>query len=600
MNFVPVISQRFMLFTLPPTIARRGPRQGDAANHRGLSLAGGGLTLPLMTRRTFVIVVFGATAMVMALRLFALADTEPRYDQAFFAWWVRLLVESNHFWPHGTGDIGFFQALKADSGSLLHQLFRNLYNKPTSVFTILPLGIISGLSALFGDSYRFQTIVSIVWATLLLPVLATYGMWGRGSDHSRPAVGLTAMILATINPTLFWFSPLGVHNFGIVGLTVALAATEARLGARIRGEQARHGRSLETAAHLIGCFSHWTNPFLLPAAALGAKFLATKGIGRRIRMLFDYIPTVAVLVLCLMPLIVVEINRPLEDRTHSLSTVAHLTNVANVTQLLQAGISGISLWFEMAAETFTLPGSILAQAGLALMWRRGVRSPALLAATHLALFAVMPGFAGASLRVFPYLIPILCIGFAETLAAIAAWRLVPALGVAALVLSLQIPSVLFLDQFRQARPHFSEFYYRGDGELRPMITEMDKMIPTEGVLLSWSYGLYVVHEALREGPPIPLSLDGLWLRYQQGDMGAYLKGRAPITARRVFLVTEDSEQAALSPPMAERLPALLGPEGLGLIRHPRLIPLAHWHLTTSSPGDTTLWEVVEDKENAGG
>lgn len=546
-----------------------------------------------MTRRTLILAICAATVATAVVRLLVLSMIEPRYDQAFFAWWVRLLVESEHFWPRSLPGEGLLLALKTDTGSFLHQLFRNLYNKPTSVLTLVPLSVMSGAVTAVENSYATQTVVSILWSTLLLPLLGSFGAWGRGTGPTRYGTGLLALALAALNPSLFWFAPLGIHNFGIVGLAAAVAATEARLGGLARGDRSRQTVAIEAGFHLLAYFSHWTNAFLLPPAALTARLLTGRNLRRGVEAALGYLPILAVVGLALAPLIAVEFFRPVEDQTHSLATVTKLTTAADTSQLLHSLLGGSQKWVEMAGQTFTWPGTAGALAGLVLMWRRGIRSPALVVLVHFAFYVVMPGFSGAGLRVFPYVIPLLCLGLAELVLALAIRWKAAALALVALNLAQQMPPLAIPSRAEAALPHLWDFYYRGQGELRPMIREMDQLVPKDGVLLSWSYGLYCVHEALRGGPPIASVLDGLWLRHTQGTLAAYLAGRPRITARRVFLITEDNEQAELSPVLAETLPILLGTQGLDLIRRPRLVPLGHWRLTTSSPGDTTLWEVIE-------
>lgn len=543
-----------------------------------------------MTRRTLLLVLGAVTLAVSAWRLAVLAETEPRYDQAFFAWWLRLLAESSHILPVGTADSGWLQALKADEGSLLHQLLRNLYNKPTSLLTLLPIGVMGAVTT-FLPSYQAQTAVSILWAGLLLPIVGGFGWWGRGAGPVRHATGLVAMGLVALNPTLFWVSPLGIHNFGLVGLMAALAATEARLGRLARGESSPSGT--EAGIHLLAYFSHWTNAFLLPAAALASRWAAASP-GRRVRAATGYLPVLLVVGLSLTPLVAVEALRPAEDHTHSLLAVARMTTQPGSGSLLHALTEGSRAWLSSGAETLSWPGLITALAGVGMLWRRGIRSPALLILVHFALYAVMPGFHGASHRVFPYVIAPLCLGLAEVLVSLFQWRRLAALALAALAAAPLLPVFAGPPQMAQARPEFWRFYYQGQGELRPMIAEMEQLVPPDGVLLSWSYGILVVHGALRSGPPIPVALDGLWLRHDQRRLKAYLESKPPVAAKRLFLATEDAEITRLSPPMAETLPALLGPEGLDLRRQPRLAKVAQWHLTGSSPGDVTLWEVLDD------
>ncbi|MBI3445512.1 MAG: hypothetical protein HY055_09155 [Magnetospirillum sp.] len=549
-----------------------------------------------MSRRILLLLILAATLLVAAARLSALVLVEPRYDQAFFAWWVRSLVDAPHFWPHALPGDSLFEALKTDTGSVLHQLFRNIYNKPTSLLTLVPLAVVRAGAVLAGESYLTQTAISIMWACLLLPLLGSFGWWGRRAGAHPHGIALLALTLAAVNPVLFWFSPLGIHNFGIVGLVAAVAATEARLGARTRGEPPSCRRKTEIGLHLLALYSHWTTAFLLPASALATRWLAGGTWRQRWRLVLGYAPVPAILGLSLAPLLALEFFRPAEGQVHSLAAVTRMTNVAEAGQLAASMLAGARIWLGMAKDGLGPAGTLGALLGLGLLWRRGVRGPALVVLIHFALFLAMPGFSGAGLRLFPYALPFLCLGLAQLLIGLAGrgirWR-----GAAALLLAVhltgQIPPLLSSARAEAALPKMWAFYYRGQSELRPMIRDMDAAIGTDGVLLSWSYGTYCVHEALREGPPMAAVLDGLWLRHTQGSLDAYLARRPVIRGGRVFLVTEDWELAQQSPPLTEILPVVLGPKGLGLRVHPRLVPVAHWALTTSTPGDTTLWEVLE-------
>lgn len=550
-------------------------------------------------RRRWAWAVFLFSVLVTAIRLWSLASVEPRYDQAFYAWWVRELADAGHVLPRALPGEGMADALKGDVDSVVHQLLRNVYNKPTAVLTLVPVALMWAVVKSVGFSYAALSMTSIVVASLLLPLLALFPMDGGKGSGSRPGMGApAAMILAALNPYLFWVSPEGVHNFGMVALVAALAVTQARMLGRTT-------ERVEVLVHGCALFCHWTNLFLLPLIGFASRLFDWNFRERRLSSAFRYGLWMAVIGGMLSPLLVIEYFRSAEAQVHSLGTVLNLT-VGGDGTFWRRLVSGGEAWLRTGLQSFGPPGMVGALAGLILLWRGGIRIPLMLVGLHFAAYLVLPGFVGASWRVFAYVVPVLCLGLGGLLVHLmrseTLWRRAAGLLLLAGHLAVQVPPLVAPSRAAAAMPEFWDLYYRGQGELRPMYGEVEALLPRGSVLLSWSYDHYCVYQALR-GPDrvdirMPTTVESLWTRRLLGNMDSFIARRRDLalesqSGQSVFLLTEDHEETPASAGFQDILRETLGAGGLNLRRDPRMMLVRRWTLTTSSPGNSTLWEIVE-------
>lgn len=571
-----------------------------------------------MTRRTFVFVILAVIA-VAGWRLERLAGIEPRYDQEFFGWWVKSLVTADHLLPAPRPGSSLRDRLEGDPQSAAHQLLRNIFNKPTSVFTLVPLAVMSAAAVVTGATMPVVTGVGILGATAVLLVLALYPLWrppGPG-DGNAAAVGLGAAVLAATLPYLDWFSALGVHNFGMTGLMAAVALSSAALAAPRPIERDSAPRPMErdsaprpsrrqwgllAAGQTLALYSHWTDVFLLVPATLAVLLLA-----RRWRDVAIYGAIAAILLSPLVPLLGIEMLRSAADKSHSLGTVTTMVFDQSTHGLVGEMAERARDWWNGAVALVSLPGLGLGLAGLVWMAAFGRQPlPLALVATHLALYCGMSGFSGAHARVWPYALPLLCLGIAQ--GTVAAWHARQrvlrwgAAGLAAGHLAICLPALGREDVLAERLPEFWEAYFRGQGELRVLAESLRDRVGADGVLLSWGYDIPMLVDLYAPRPVAdPSPVDGLALRVRTGELRHYLdlRGqRLPPGAPLYFaveLATNNAEAAKSTPSvpaLEDALTSVLGPAGFGLSGRARLGEPVVWHLLSGASRDVTLYRVT--------
>lgn len=564
----------------------------------------------MLRARTFWLLpaVLALTLAVAAWRIQALSMMEPRVDQAFFAWWMKNLALADHFWPQRMPGESLLTALQGDSGSALHHLLRNLYNKPTSVLTLAPVAALWLVAKLGGSAYHLQAAAGIVAGCLALPALGLFPWWGPGGLREKRnadvALGLLALILAAASFYLTLFSPFGIHNFGIASLIAAVAATQAWINKRRAGEHGGYG--LMACLQLLALFSHWTNVFLLPPATFLAIWLSPLPHWRaRFALSLRWSAIMAVVALAVLPFLLVEDGRGSDSQTHSLGTVVQLYAVIKEPGgLLLSLAHGARLWLLDAAGMFSALGFVLALVGLTLLWRRAIRLPLILLAAHFLVYSAMPGFSDAHLRTFPYVLPLLCLGLAATLCEITLLIRGGAGKAAAAVLAaahlwVQWPALHSWREIETLHPDAWDFYYRGQGEVRALVSDLNAALPDGALLLTWPYDLNFAAISLgdmeKRGVVIPSAMDGLWLRHELGALNQWLSmRRVDLSGHEpIFLAVDDQSDLPSPAELERRMSILLGDTGLGLRRQAKLVSVREWAMTSAAPTHTILYQVVE-------
>jgi len=191
----------------------------------------------------------------------------------------------------------------------------------------------------------------------------------------------------------------------------------------------------------------------------------------------------------------------------------------------------------------------------------------------------MPSFSGSSDRVSSYVLPLLCLGAAwVTVVAVAVMlRLRPtgqrpgaAAATAAVVALVLLPIHGAVEAPRLSQPRsvkdWGEFL-AVQGHWRPMVAEIEAMIPPGGVLVPWDYGHSHMFRSLsarvRRDMHVTRPLATMLARWGEGTLKRYIARRGlsldPAAAMFV-LVPGDMAPAAL----ADGLSAVFGAEGFGL------------------------------------
>jgi hypothetical protein len=485
-------------------------------------------------------------------RYAALRTLEPREDQAAFAHWVKDLKSADHFLPHRQPGESWRTALEADHASFLNRYLIRIYNRPHWGLGSVGLFIVYLLSFVAGDSYAAQVAISMLASAGVLIVLGLCPSWLQRRDSAAAdtaggdgAVGVVALLLAGTAAYLHFFSALGMHNFGILALTAAVAFVSS--GTRHADARANWTPVLLAAgATCVAIYSHWTNVFLLPPAlAAQFAFFGQRSWRRRVR---DTLIFTAIVGVSVVP-IGVFIMAGRSAAAASDFSYAGFTAVSAPT-LIRSALSGAVSWFSAGASMFSAPGLACALAGLVLLARaRREVLPLLIVGAHWLAWTIMPGFRESWLRTYPYVLPLFCLGAAFLLVSafrgelrdVLRWPLPTQAVRAAAVVLITVHAVTqarVLSSSTELRriPEAWATFSRGQGRMRPMVREIDARLPVTSTLLTWNYPLQDLYVTLSERGAkdvvVPPALNAMWTRYQSGGLQDYLARRRPALSCR--------------------------------------------------------------------
>jgi len=553
---------------------------------------------------------------VFAFRLHALADLEPRIDQAGFSHWVRDLVDADHFVPDPRARGTWIGALEADRESFVHQIAIRIYNVHHLAFNLIPLAIDVGISSVSGDDYRTQVAISLLGSVCVLLALGSFPFWlAPGSARHSPDrgdggravlgqdawIGLASALTAGSALYLHHYAAFGVHNFGIAALIAATGATS-----RLLTSRAGMGFAVAAASAVLAIYTHWTNLLLLPpATVLALAATAEWDLSKRARVAVRYAAIVGAWVAPVVFLAVaLDTGR---------SDLVYVTSDDPAATGLFAILARAAGWFGAGATLFSWPGLVLGLVGIAAAYRvQRLRLPAMILLIHFLLWSVFPGIADKWLRTYLYAVPLLALGVGNALvlafqvaapdrAGLHGRGSVPGArflmpGAAVLLaswhLAVQIPGLVSDARARARLPEFWDDYRRGQGTLTPMIAEIEAAVPKGSVLLTWGYPLQDLLASLGDSPlsvEVPPALDSMWMRYREGGLEDYVRRRS-VTLRRdapLFLVVGGGVSHA---ELEVALGGVLG-DGFELAPAFRIDPLRSWDTDVGVYGRVSLYRV---------
>ncbi len=580
---------------------------------------------PAVGKRTFLTGIIVFAALIFMWRVLVFGDLEPRGDQAFFAWWVQGLEAADHIVPRVAEGEALFDALARDETGFLTQLLRPLYNATTDLFKILSILILYVAAEIFGGAFSVHVATSVLASAALVLVLGAFPLWygrpGDGADKSGEdtITGLAALVLGAGALYLHAFSGLGLHNFGVLFLIAAVAGSTRILnGWAAERPGPINWRSVGGLMLFQGLalYAYKTNLFLLPpATALSILLFSGAGLRRKLVCLGVYILIVAALVVPLAPLMFVEASKP-EFAKDSFSATAI------VGQILSGGIGAMiaplgklgAEWFQMAGELYSVPGLIAGLWGLGLMaWRDKVFLPLSVVISHFAAWCLIPLFAATSLRTYLYVLPFFVLGGAYLLVTVGvelrraaaelnrdyltmAGTTVLAAVLLAVHLASQIPGLVSKEKLADFLPRAWAFYFTGQGELRPMVAEIERTLPPDAVLMTWGYGLQFLFRNLKDPATqvfVPPALGALMLRHRSGLLRDHIERRRLSIAAgaSVYLLVDHRFDLVDRQTAAHGAGVVLGPEGFAIPGSAKLVEVAHWPLQSSWPGEATLYQL---------
>jgi len=587
--------------------------------------------LPLR-RAGLLLLMVAFAALVYWYRLELFGDMEPRSDQAFFVWWVRGMVDADHFLPLAANGEGWYEALTADTSSFLNQLLRPLYNAPTVFFQILTVVIHYLVAVMLGSDFYVHVGLSVFAnaATILLVMTAPW--WPVAGDPLaartgwRLAASVLAGVLVATSAHLHSFVPLGHHNFGVLMLVAAAAyngcVTAPLVGDSSAGEK-RKGYLMWLLLQGCAIYAYKTNLFVLPLAT--AIWILTRrglGAGHRVRLLLGYCVVMAILVLPFLPLLASQFVRPEFSRAANFLGVAAIGGDSGLLAYATSWAARAVNWFEAGAQYFSTPGFIAGLAGLVLLsGRNGNRFPLIVVAAHFLVWSSISLVAETGYRTYLYVIPFLAVGHAYLAVAAFAgfggapflratgriWpRALSLLGSGFMLVHLagQAPVLTDNSRIENKFPVAWHTYFRGQGELRPMITDVQRRLPDGAVLLTWGYGLqYLYRTFRREGASISVipALHALALREDAGLLKSHLRHRRlriDETAAVYLLVDRVRDNVDINT-VRGALTNILGPAGFGWSENWTLEKLKRWEFRSFWPKDVTMYRVWPRSRSSG-
>ncbi len=552
---------------------------------------------------------------VIAVTVFRYANypnLQPRMDQASFTVWLQDLIEAPRLFPLVEGHESFQSALMRDENSSLNILLRRIYVVHDHVFVMLSLAWFAIWSMFLGWELAGQIAISVLSGTLAIAVVA-WLPWVRrpgantGEDPSR-AAWISAAIFAfgAVNGYLSFFSALGVHNVGLLGLAFAVLATQSWLW-RWQADD-RLWPTLRMVATLaiaqsVAYYTHYTSVFLLPlATVLIIAFAPQRRKAAKIRALTAFIA--AGIVSALPFLIVVLVARP--------ETATDQDAFSRLIWILsQEGYSAADLqlrivrWWSTMADYGSPTTLFLGLGGcLFLALREKAALPAALILVHFLASLWLPGFSQFN-RTGSYALLILVLGagwFAVVCAgmAITAWKPGERSKAAVIgsLLAFLIVSHASTETQRIADPHrisgWRHLLLHPGDDVR-FVREVEALVPRQSALLPWDYRLrYAIRvqsQRLRGETRTLRPFESFIRELETGNLKSYAK-------KHGLHIPTDSPIYLLVPSQFEpRLFALagpiFGPDGLQAREEVKLqrVKTLIWKRSLSPSGELGLYVI---------
>lgn len=244
--------------------------------------------------------------------------------------------------------------------------------------------------------------------------------------------------------------------------------------------------------------------------------------------------------------------------------------------------------------------------GLIALARNGIILPFCIIVAHYLAWCFVPIFAGVAFRTYPYLIPFLALGAAYfIISAFKSTSNLPlnnkvlaliASGLLLAHISTQIPDLRSKTLMKNSLPEFWASYYTGQGELRPVISEIEKILPTNATLLTWGYGLKFLYRDLKTNDldvDLPV-LNALMLRQNVGLLKSHIKKRhlAFPSKAPIYILVDHEIDHINRQTLRLKVSALLGPNGFSISENADIENIAMWQLKSSWPRNVTLYKVV--------
>lgn len=523
-------------------------------------------------------------------------------DQAFFTQWIVRLSYATHILPPDAPGAGFVGSLMQDDKGFLSILLGQVYQAHAVLFTVVSVALYLIASMGLGASVETVIAVSILcsaaWLWMIFAFPAIAGTRERRIAPEAVGIGGTALLLGCASSFFNIFSAMGPHNAGVMLLVAAVLVTQTWI-TRVRDTFtfASAGR-LTLWMFLIqwaAIYAHYTNVFLLPAATVLA--IAVQPGGRFAARLGLIIRYSAVTVVILLPAVgLALLHSGISGSGTNVQTFGGLMSNLVLSDPSTVGDTvgeRVQLWFRDIVAFYSVPGLVMGIAGVAgLAWRNHLMLPAAVVAAHF--------LAGAFLQVFTqydrtaaYVLPMLMLGagWCLTVAMVQAGGLSTvrtlsrhiALAIAGLV-SIMLAWHIVVEFPRLKSPDT----VRNWGQLavpaswKPVIAEIDSVVPAGATLIPWNYGLSHQYRATSRRRPGAITmmrpLETLLDHRKTGTLDRYIADRGLVFDRTrpayllapARIVPEDLQQ---------HLADVTGTRGFGSPAPSSVSLVNHWRLS---------------------
>lgn len=550
----------------------------------------------------FLALAVGAIALT-ALRYGQFAELEPRMDQASFSVWIQDALESERFWPEAGNGRDFVSTLKGDEDSFLNVLLRRIFVVHDHLFVLASFAWFAGLSLVLGTDFPSQVAISIFSGSLAAAVVAWLPMLGYrlpATPGGTPAAWIAAAIFgfAAASGFLGLFSALGVHNAGLLGLALALVATQKWLWSLQREPATWPPIGAFLAALAVQClafYSHYAVVFMLPmATGIALLFMPERPHAANFRTALVYVGGGLITAIPFFVLVLVS-QTDIETNQDFLARLTFMTEGHGYTFAAIAGRG--QLWVSTLTSYMSPAGFSLGLVGcLYLAWREKAVLPLSLVAVHLFVSLALPGFTQFD-RTASYAVLVLFLGAGWLSAALAfearaAWRDMKRIRslMIAVMLGAAVLGHAGHEMPRLADPSRVAAWGRTlspPGSIRTFVADLETRVPENALFFPWDY--FANHRIRTLSPRFRAAtrhLRPLESFVRESDAGRLRKF---VTARGIEMPNDRPIYLLVPVTRAAGLPAMarsvFGPQGLALRTEP--VPLAvadmTWHQGGARP-----------------
>lgn len=183
------------------------------------------MNLDYQTKNLSILILTLFTLALFFLKVKLFHDFFPYFDSAFYNKWIIDLINSERFLPDGNSD--FIKNLIYDYNSFLHNFFRRVYNDIGVLYNIIPVVF----NVVVGKIIVFDYVVfnfNSIFINSLIPYIICLSISNKiliNEKLNTIKLIVIFIFLSSFN-LFFFFSPLGIHNYGLLALLISFLILE--------------------------------------------------------------------------------------------------------------------------------------------------------------------------------------------------------------------------------------------------------------------------------------------------------------------------------------------------------------------------------------